>query len=81
MPLTRLAQLILGALVKRWPWVKHLFGDAEYDRRTLLDKAALLDLTVEVVRGLQGQAGLQVQPRRSVVEWTFAWMMRYRSLV
>lgn len=45
---------MLDALVKRWPWVKHLFGDAAYDRRTLLDKAAYLDFTVEVVIGLQG---------------------------
>lgn len=43
------AQLVLDALVKRWPCVKHLFGDAAYDRRTLLDKAAYLDFTVEVV--------------------------------
>jgi hypothetical protein len=42
---------VLDALIKRWPWVKHLFGDAAYDRRTLLDKAAHLDFTVEVVRG------------------------------
>jgi len=25
------AQLVLDGLVKRWPWVKHLFGDAAYD--------------------------------------------------
>ena len=47
------AQLVLDALVKRWPWIRHLFGDAAYDRRTLLDKAAYLDFTVEIVRGLQ----------------------------
>lgn len=54
----------LKALKQRWPWVKHLFGDAAYDRRTLMDKAAFLDFTVEVVRGLQGQNGFIVQPRR-----------------
>jgi transposase len=75
------AQLILDALIKRWPWVKHLFGDAAYDRRKLLDKATYLDFTVEVVRGLQGQSGFQVQPRRWVVERTFGWLMRYRRLV
>lgn len=52
-----------------------------YDRRTLLDKAAYLNFTVEVVRGLQGQDGFQLQPRRWVVERTFAWLMRYRRLV
>lgn len=74
------AQLVLEALVKRWPWIRHLFVDAAYDRRTLLDKAAYLDFTVEIVRGLQGQNGFQVQPRRWVVERTFAWLMRYRRL-
>jgi transposase len=74
-------QLVLNALVKHWPWVKHLFDDAACDRRTLLDKAAYLYFTVEVVRGLQGQERFQVQPRRWVVERTFAWLMRYRRLV
>ena len=75
------AQLVLEALVNRWPWVKHLFGDAAYDRQTLLDKAAYLDFTVEIVRGLQGQVGFEIQPRRWVVERTLAWLMRYRGLV
>ena len=75
------ALMVLDALKQRWPWVKHLFGDAAYDRRTLLDKAAFLDFTVEVVRGLQGQEGFAVQPRRWVVERTFAWLLRWRRLV
>jgi putative transposase len=75
------AQLVFDAIVKRWPWVKHLFGNAAYDRRTLLDKAAYLDFTMKVVRGLQGQDKFKVQLRRWVVERTFAWLMRYRRLV
>lgn len=75
------AQLVLDDLIKRWPWVTHLFADAAYDRRTLLDKATYLDFTVEIIRGLQGQDGFQVQPRRWVVERTFAWRMCYRRLV
>ena len=46
-----------------------------------MDKAAFLDFTVKVVRRLQGQRGFAVQPRRWVVERTFAWLMRYRRLV
>ena len=64
--------MVLDGLIKLWPWVKHLFGDAAYDRRKLLDKASFLDFTVEVVRRLQGQQGFTVQPRRWVVERTFA---------
>ena len=75
------AKLVLDALNQRWPWVKHLFGDAAYDRRKLMDKAAFLDFTVEIVRGLVGQQGFVVQSRRWVVERTFAWMMRWRRLV
>lgn len=75
------ALLVLEALKERWPWVKHVFGDAAYDRRALLDKAAFLDFTVEVVRRLQNQQGFAVQPRRWVVERTFAWLLRWRRLV
>jgi putative transposase len=70
------AQLVLDALLKRWPRIKHLFGNTTYDPCTLLDKAAYLDLTVEVVRGSQGQDGFQVQSRRWVVERRFAWLLR-----
>ena len=75
------AQHVLDALQTRWPWVKHLFGDAAYDRRTLMDKAAFMDFTVEVVRKSEGQVGFAVQPRRWVVERTFGWLMRWRRLV
>lgn len=61
---------MLETLVKRWPWMNHSFGNAAYDRRALLDKAAY-DFTVEVVCGPQGQDSFQVQPRREVVERTF----------
>jgi transposase len=44
------AQMILDAIRKRWPWLKHLFADGAYDRRRLMDKAAFLDFTVEIVR-------------------------------
>lgn len=47
----------------------------------MLDNATYLNFTIEVVRGLQGQDGFQMQPRRWVVERTFAWLMRYRRLV
>lgn len=75
------AQAILDALRKRWPWMKHLFADGAYDRGTLMDKAAFLDFTIEVVKRIEGQTGFHVLPRRWVVERTFGWMMRWRRLV
>lgn len=37
-------------------------------------------VTVEVVRRPPGQRGFAVQPRRWVVERTFAWLSRHRRL-
>src|SRR6202142_3463698 len=75
------AQVILGAIRKRWPWVKHLFADGAYDRLNLMDKAAYLDFVIEIIRRSDDQKGFQVLPRRWVVERTFGWMMRWRRLV
>jgi transposase len=75
------AQLILAAIRKRWPWLKHLFADGAYDRGKLMDKAAFLDFVIEVVRRIDGEPGFKVLPRRWVVERTFGWMMRWRRLV
>ena len=36
------ALTILAAIRKRWPWLKHLVADADYDRTKLMDKAASL---------------------------------------
>ena len=74
-------QMVIEALRKRWPWVKHLFADGAYDRKGMMDKAAFLDFVVEVVRRCDGQSGFQVLPRRWVVERTFGWMIRWRRLV
>lgn len=75
------AQDILKAIRQRWPWLKHLFADGAYDRGKLMDKAAFLDFTIEVVRRITGEPGFKVLPRRWVVEPTFGWMMRWRRLV
>jgi putative transposase len=73
--------LVLEALKQKWPRIKHSFGDAAYDHRKFMDKAAFLDLTVEVVRRLEEQHGFAVPPRRWVVERTLAWLLRWRRLV
>ena len=75
------AQPILDAIRKRSPWMKRLFADGAYDRRTLLDKAAFLDFVVEVVRRTDTDPGFKVIPRRWVVERSIGWLTRYRRLV
>jgi putative transposase len=74
------AQIILHAIRKRWPWIKHLFADGAYDRTKLLDKAVLENFVIEIVRRIEGEPGFKVLPRRWVVERTFAWMTRWRRL-
>ena len=75
------AQEIVSAIRRRWPWLKHLFGDGAYDRTKLLDAAALRDFTVEIIRRSDDVSGFKVLPRRWVVERTFGWMTRWRRLV
>ena len=73
--------MILDAIRKRWPWLKHLFADGAYDKAWLMDKAAFRDLTIEIVRRLKDEPGFNVLPRRWVVDRTFGWMTRFRRLV
>ncbi|MBB4860907.1 transposase [Novosphingobium chloroacetimidivorans] len=75
------AQEIVSAIRRRWPWLKHLFGDAAYARTKLLDTAAYRGFTVEIIRRSDDVSGFRVLPRRWVVERTFGWMTRWRRLV
>ena len=75
------AQLILDAVRKRWPWLKHLFADGAYDRTKLMDKAAYLDFVIQIIKRSDKAKGFEVLPRRWVVERTFGWMTRWRRLV
>jgi transposase len=75
------AQVILAAIRKRWPWLKHFFADAGYDRTRLPDKAAFLNFIFEIVRRSDPRGVFRVLPRCWVVERTFGWMIRWRRLV
>ncbi len=59
------AQMILDSVRKRWPWLKHLFADSAYDRTKLMDKAAFLDFTIEIIKRSDTAQGFEVLPRRS----------------
>jgi len=75
------AQMILDNVRKRWPWLKHLFADGAYDRTKLMDKAAFLDFTVEIIKRSDTAKGFNVLRRRWVVGRTFGRMTRWRHLV
>src|SRR5687767_6795408 len=53
------AHVILDAIRKRWPWIKHLFADGAYDRRKLMDKAAFTDFVLEIVRRIDSEPGFK----------------------
>ncbi|GEN15640.1 hypothetical protein NCH01_20710 [Neoasaia chiangmaiensis] len=73
--------MILDAIRRRWPWVKHLFADGAYALLKLMGKATYLDFIVEIIRRRVGTKGFEVLPRRWVVKRTFGWMTGWRRLV
>lgn len=75
------AQVILDAVRKRWPWLKHLFADGAYDRTQLMDRAAFHACVIKVVRRIDKQPGFEVLPRQWIVERTFGWLTRWRRPV
>ncbi len=75
-------QMILGAIAKRWPWLKRFFADGAYERTALMDKAQMHGFVVEIVKRLKdAEPGFHVLPRRWVVERSIGWMTRWRRLV
>ena len=73
------AQAVLDALHTKRPWIKQLFADGASDRRQLMDRAAFLDFTLDIVK--RTEPAFVVLPRRWVVERTLGWMTRHRRLV
>lgn len=60
--------------------VKQLWADAAYRGDFVAWAQEEFGWTVEIVRRLAEAVGFVVQPRRWVVERTFAWLGRYRRL-
>lgn len=72
---------VLRSLGRRFPTLRHIFADRVYRGRKLLD--ALADLgnwTIEIVTRKQTVGTFKPEPRRWVVERTFAWFGRNRRL-
>jgi putative transposase len=72
---------LLRALHGARPGLHHIIADRVYRGRQLLD--ALADLgpwTIDIVQRPPGVKGFRLQPRRWVVERTFAWCGRNRRL-
>ena len=60
-----------------YPFIERAFADAGY----AAERVAMATLiAIEIVRKQAGQVGFAVQPRRWVIERTFAWLGRNRRL-
>ena len=72
---------VLAEIVKRFPWLRHVFADGGYAGDKL--RKALRRLgkwTIEIIRRFETAKGFEVLPRRWVVERTLAWLNRNRRL-
>ena len=75
------APAVLKTILKRWPWLRHIFADGGYAGDKL--RQALRKIgkwTVEIIKRSDHAKGFKVLPRRWVVERTFAWLGRNRRL-
>lgn len=68
---------LLRASRRPWPFVARCFADRAYAGPRV---AGATRVAVTLVRGAPGQRGFAVQPRRWVVERSFAWAGRCRRL-
>jgi putative transposase len=73
------ASWLIALLANLFPRLAHVWADRAY-RGRFVDAAQAAGLTVEIVVPQPGQRGFEVQPRRWVVERTFAWLSNYRRL-
>lgn len=75
------APLVLAEIVRRFPWLRHVFADGGYAGDKL--KQALRPIgkwTLEIIRRSDVAKGFEVLQRRWVVERTLAWLNRNRRL-
>jgi putative transposase len=75
------APAVLKSILKRWPWLRHVFADGGYAGPKL--KGALRKVgkfTLEIIKRSDSAKGFEVLPRRWVVGRTFAWLGRCRRL-
>ena len=75
------APLVLKAICKSFPWLRHVFADGGYAGDKLRGALAKIGTwTLEIIKRSDAAKGFVLLPRRWVVERTFASMNRNRRL-
>ena len=73
------ARWLLSTLAALFPGLAKIWADRAY-RGRFVEEAAQFNIDVEIVTPEPDQKGFAVQPRRWIVERTFAWLSNYRRL-
>ena len=75
------APMVLGGVIKRVPWLRHVFADGGYAGQKLKDALKPLgSWMIAIIKRSDTIKGFEVLPRRWVVERTIAWLNRNRRL-
>jgi transposase len=75
------ALLLLAAIIRRVPWLRHLFADGGYAGDKLREALCRIGRwSIEIIKRSDAAKGFEVLPRRWVVERTLAWLSRNRRL-
>lgn len=73
------APIGLKTILKRWPWLRHIFADGGYTGPKLKGRLEKVEkFTLKIMKRSDQTNGFELLPRRWVVERTFAWLGRCR---
>ena len=73
-------KLLIGKVVDTFSTIEKIWADGTYRGEFVDWVHETLNAVLEVVQREEGQKGFKVQPKRWVVERTFAWLGNYRRL-
>ena len=72
---------LLKSIRNRWPWLLHVFADGGYAGEKLKKRLQKIGKwTIEIIKRSDQAKGFEILPRRWVVERTFSWLAKRRSI-
>lgn len=71
---------LIAKIVDTFPTIEKIWADGSYRGGLVEWVRQTLEATLEIVEREVGQRGFKVQPKRWVIERTFAWLGNYRRL-